>query len=102
MLTKEELEQSPLFENISYDEYRRMLSCFQAVQKSFRPDELIYDFSAPGSDAVGIVERGDAVLIRIDEDGVYTAPLRRGVYEIRIYCEEQSDICAYTYAVVGG
>ena len=60
MLTKEELEQSPLFENISYDEYRRMLSCFQAVQKSFRPDELIYDFSAPGSDAVGIVERGDA------------------------------------------
>ena len=79
MLTKEELEQSPLFENISYDEYRRMLSCFQAVQKSFRPDELIYDFSAPGSDAVGIVERGDAVLIRIDEDGVSTVMEELGV-----------------------
>ena len=56
-----------------------MLSCFQAVQKSFRPDELIYDFSAPGSDAVGIVERGDAVLIRIDEDGVSTVMEELGV-----------------------
>ena len=72
MLTQEELEQSPLFENISYDEYRRMLTCFQAVQRSFRPDELIYDFGDPRSDAVGIVERGEAVLIRIDEDGVST------------------------------
>ena len=72
MLTQEELEQSPLFANITYDEYRRMLSCFHAVQKSFHPDELIYDFAAPGSDAVGIVERGEAVLIRIDEDGVST------------------------------
>ena len=72
MLTQEELERSPLFENIHYDEYRRMLSCFHAVQKSFRPDELIYDLGEPGSDAVGIVERGEAVLIRIDEDGVST------------------------------
>ena len=72
MLTQEELEQSPLFENISYDEYCRMLSCFQAVQRSFRPDELIYDLGDPRSDAVGIVERGEAVLIRIDEDGVST------------------------------
>ena len=69
MLNEQELARSPLFHDISYEEYRGMLTCFQAVQKSFRPDELIYNFS---SDAVGIVERGEASLIRIDEEGVST------------------------------
>lgn len=72
MLKQEELEKSPLFQDISYDEYVRMLSCFKAVQKTFRPDDLIYDLSAPRNDAVGIVERGTAALIRIDEEGVAT------------------------------
>ena len=36
MLTQQELEKSPLFQDISYEEYRRMLVCFQAVQKSYR------------------------------------------------------------------
>ena len=47
MLSKQELEKSPLFQGIQYEEYLRMLTCFQAVQKSFRPDDLIYDFSTP-------------------------------------------------------
>ena len=72
MLTQEDLERSPLFENISYQEYCRMLTCFQAVQRTFRPDELVYDFGSPKNDAVGIMERGEAALIRIDEDGVST------------------------------
>ena len=72
MLSQQELEKSPLFQDISYEEYRSLLTCFQAVQKSFRPDDLIYDFSSPKNDAVGIVERGCAALIRIDEEGVAT------------------------------
>ncbi|WP_295586516.1 Crp/Fnr family transcriptional regulator [uncultured Oscillibacter sp.] len=72
MLTQKEMEQSPLFQDITYDQYRRMMDCFQAVQRSFRADELMYDFSAPGGTTVGIVERGQASLIRIDEDGVAT------------------------------
>lgn len=72
MLSRQELEKSPLFRGIQYEEYLRMLTCFQAVQKSFRPDDLIYDFSEPKNDAVGIIERGNAVLIRIDEDGIST------------------------------
>lgn len=72
MLTQQELEGSPLFKDITYEEYLRMLTCFQAVQKSFRPDDLIYDFGAPKNDAVGIIERGTAQLIRIDEDGIST------------------------------
>ncbi len=79
MLKPEELEKSPLFQDISYDEYVRMLSCFQAVQRSFRPDDLIYDLTAPEKDAVGIVERGTATLIRIDEEGVATVLEELGV-----------------------
>ena len=72
MLTQQELERSPLFQGISYDEYRRMLTCFQAVQRSYRPEEMIYDFSKPNQNAVGIIERGAASLISIDADGVAT------------------------------
>ena len=72
MLSQQELAKSPLFQDISYEDYRSLLTCFQAVQKAFRPDDLIYDFSAPNNDAVGIVERGGAALIRIDEEGVAT------------------------------
>lgn len=72
MLTRQELEKSPLFQDISYESYLLMLDCFQAVQKSFRPDDLIYDFAAPGNDAVGVLERGEAAVIRIDEEGVST------------------------------
>ena len=72
MLSRQELEKSPLFHDISYEEYCRMLDCFQAVQRSFRTDDLIYDFSSKESNAVGIIERGEASVIRIDKDGVST------------------------------
>ena len=72
MLTQQEMERSPLFQGINYDEYQRMLTCFQAVQRSYRPEEMIYDFSKPNQNAVGIIERGTASLIRIDADGVAT------------------------------
>ena len=55
MLSARELESSPLFRNITYEEYRRMLTCFQAVQKSYLTEELVYDFSASRADAIGIV-----------------------------------------------
>ncbi|WP_298021680.1 Crp/Fnr family transcriptional regulator [uncultured Dysosmobacter sp.] len=72
MLTQQELEKSPLFQDIAYEEYRGMLDCFQAVQRSFKTDDLIYDFASRGRDAVGIIERGTASIIRIDEEGVST------------------------------
>ena len=72
MLSRQELEKSPLFQDISYEEYCRMLDCFQAVQRSFRTDDLIYDFSSKESNAVGIIERGEASVIRIDNAGVST------------------------------
>ena len=71
MLTPQELKNSPLFQDIGYDSYRQMLACFQAVEKSYGSEEVIYDFSDP-SGSVGVVERGTASLIRIDEEGVAT------------------------------
>ena len=67
MLSREELETSPLFQGISYENYLLMIECFHAVQKSYRPEELIYDFGGANADTVGLVERGTAALIRIDE-----------------------------------
>ena len=72
MLSRQELEKSPLFQDISYEEYCRMLDCFQAVQRSFRTDDLICDFSSKESNAVGIIERGEASVVRGDKDGVST------------------------------
>ena len=73
MLTPKELEQSPLFSGISHEEYLLMFDCFQARQKSFRPEDLAYDFSAPGNSAVGIIERGTASPIRLDREGTSPA-----------------------------
>ena len=49
-----------------------MLTCFQAAQRSYVPEEQVYDFTSSRTDAVGIVERGQVSLIRIDEAGVAT------------------------------
>lgn len=48
MLTAQELKTSPLFHDISYEEYRRMLTCFQAAQRSYVPEEQVYDFTSSG------------------------------------------------------
>ncbi len=36
----------------------------------------------------------------ITSDGIYTAPAKPGVYEIRIYCTDMPVICTYAYAIV--
>ena len=48
---------------------------------------ITYELTAPGSG-------------EISSDGVYTAPSREGVYEIRIYCTDMPVICTYAYAIV--
>ena len=48
---------------------------------------ITYELTAPGSG-------------EISSDGVYTAPSREGVYEIRIFCTEMPVICTYAYAIV--
>ncbi len=48
---------------------------------------VTYELTAPGSG-------------EISSDGIYTAPTKEGVYEIRIYCTDMPVICTYAYAIV--
>lgn len=48
---------------------------------------ISYELTAPGSGEVST-------------DGVYTAPAKEGVYEIRIYCSDMPMVCTYAYAIV--
>ncbi len=48
---------------------------------------ITYELTSPGSG-------------EISSDGIYTAPSKEGVYEIRIYCTDMPVICSYAYAIV--
>ena len=63
-------------------------SCFFNVKfKNMEPCTLSYDLTEPNS--------GD-----ITPDGIYTAPGKEGVYEIRISCADMPMISTYAYAIV--
>lgn len=51
------------------------------------PVSITYELTASGSGEV-------------TTDGVYTAPAKEGVYEIRIYCSDMPMVCTYAYAIV--
>ena len=71
-MTQKDLGKSPLFQGINYEEYTAMVSCFQAVRRTFRPEELICDLMDVKNDRIGIVEQGEASVIRVDEAGIST------------------------------
>lgn len=60
---------------------------FQVKFNNMKPCSVSYELTEPGSG-------------EITSDGIYTAPAKEGVYEIRIYCTEKPLICTYTYAIV--
>ncbi|BDF34682.1 hypothetical protein CE91St62_27450 [Lachnospiraceae bacterium] len=62
---------------------------FSVRFKNMEPCTLTYELMDEGGGEVG-------------PDGIYTAPARCGIYEIRICCREYKKVCTYVYAVVGG
>lgn len=60
---------------------------FHVVFKNMESCSVAYELTEPGSG-------------EITTDGVYTAPAKEGVYEIRIYCIDMPIICTYAYAIV--
>mgnify|MGYP003476068094 FL=1 len=36
----------------------------------------------------------------VTSDGIYSAPAKEGVYEIKISCTDKPQICTYAYAIV--
>lgn len=60
---------------------------FQVKFNNMKPCSVAYELTEPGSG-------------EISADGIYTAPAKEGVYEIRIYCTDKPLICTYAYAIV--
>lgn len=60
---------------------------FQAQFHNMKPCSLSYELTEPGCG-------------EISADGIFTAPSKEGVYEIKIYCSEKPFICTYAYAIV--
>nr|MCR5467372.1 hypothetical protein [Lachnospiraceae bacterium] len=54
---------------------------------NMEPASISYELTEPGSG-------------EISADGIYTAPSKEGVYEIRIYCTDMPMISTYAYAIV--
>ena len=54
---------------------------------NMKKSSVTYELTSPGSG-------------EISSDGIYTAPSKEGVYEIRIYCTDMPVICTYAYAIV--
>ncbi len=60
---------------------------FQIKYNNMKPCSVAYELTEPDSG-------------EITPDGIYTAPAKEGVYEIRIYCTDKPLICTYAYAIV--
>ena len=60
---------------------------FNVKFNNMKSCSLAYELTEPGSGEV-------------TPDGIYTAPSKEGVYEIRIYCTDMPMICTYAYAIV--
>ena len=61
---------------------------FNVSFNNMEPCRLSYELTEPESGEIGA-------------DGLYTAPVKEGVYEIYIYCTDMPKISTYAYAVVG-
>jgi hypothetical protein len=60
---------------------------FNVRFNNMEPTQLRYELTTGSRGSVSI-------------DGVYTAPDKEGVYEVRIYCLNDPSICTYAYAIV--
>lgn len=60
---------------------------FHVKFNGMESSSVAYELTEPGSG-------------EITSDGVYTAPAKEGIYEIRIYCIDMPIICTYAYAIV--
>ena len=69
MMTQEELGRSPLFDGISYESYQSMVKCFRIRTKSYRAGEVILAYGEGNGKLVGVVEEGQASLVRTDAGG---------------------------------
>lgn len=62
------IPQTPVFEGITAEECRRIYECFGVQERSFGPEDHIYDFKR-GGHSIGILVSGSALVERVDRRG---------------------------------
>lgn len=105
------MEQFPLFRNITAEQWQDMQRCFGVVERSYRADDVVYDFGE-GRNMIGIVLSGSAVVERIDDQGnraILEHLTPGGVFgemlmfanvhgdSIRVLCEQPGRVCFMPY-----
>ena len=68
MIEMQEFSKLPLFSGNPETECQRMMECFRAPLKSFRPGETAYTYGG-GGETVGILLTGTAAVVKIDAGG---------------------------------
>ena len=62
------MKKTKIFENISNEDIKKMLKCFDAKKRTFKKDSIIMNYIGNTS-TVGIIAKGTAELIRNDYNG---------------------------------
>ena len=74
----EQLSQLPLFEGMNDNDCFQMLSCFRTSPRTFKAGETAYTYGTGNGKNLGIIQEGQAVLVKIDAGGSRTVLERLG------------------------
>lgn len=74
----EQLSQLPLFEGMNDNDCFQMLSCFRTSPRTFKAGETAYTYGTGNGKNLGIIQEGQAVLVKIDVGGSRTVLERLG------------------------
>ncbi len=74
----EQLSQLSLFDNIPENDCQQMLECFRTNPRSFKSGETAYTYGSGNTQTLGIIQKGQAALVKIDAGGGRTVLERLG------------------------
>lgn len=72
------LSQLPLFQGMEESEYLQMIACLQSNPRTFHAGETAYTYGSGDGQTLGLVQEGQAVLVKIDARGSRTILERLG------------------------
>lgn len=74
----EQLSQLPLFQGMNEKDCLHMLECFRTSPRTFQAGETAYTYGSGDAKTLGIVQEGQAALVKIDAGGGRTVLERLG------------------------
>ena len=72
------LSQLPLFQGMEESECLQMVACLQSNPRTFHAGETAYTYGSGDGQTLGLVQEGQAVLVKIDARGSRTILERLG------------------------